>query len=514
VPRSPASLPLFPASSGKREKPGRPELPRPAASRRRQLWLCLDFYRLPLEVFAIDDGRTPLGVVEGEKGGLRISQCNEAAAREGLHPGLPLNAALALSPSLAVRERNPEREANALERLAAWACQFTDLVSLEPPHRLLLEIRGSLRLFGGLASLCRQVHGDVEAMGYTLSLAVAPTPRAAAWLCSARQDAMVTDPALLSGRLAELPLACTGWTADIVERLNAMGVLTVGDCLRLPREGFARRLGYARLKDLDTALGRRIESRRRFSVSPVYHGELELLAETLDRERLCRAMERLLEELQGLLRSLQKGVQRPVFGFVHEDGVQELALGLAEPTADADFLTDLLAERLEHCRLEKPVTDLRLDSGPLADLPGTPLGLLLDGKSAGRDAEAGRRLVDRLRARLGREAVSGLCLLAEHRPEAAWRLVEPGTISLEEGDSGRPFWILEKPRELTCRDGRPWLEGPLEIEGGCERIETGWWDGLDVARDYYVARDPGGARVWLYRERRPPARWFLHGIFG
>lgn len=514
MPRSPASLPLFPAAAERRSEPPRPEFPLPTPPRRRQLWLCLDFHRLPLEVFAADDGATPLGVVEGEGGGLRVCQCNEAAEREGLHPGLPLNAALALSPSLEVRERAPDQETDALARLAAWACQFTDLVSLEPPHRLLLEIRGSLKLFGGLASLCRRVRADVEAMGYTASLAVAPTPRAAAWLCSARQDAVVTDPVLLSGRLGELALACTGWPRETVERLNAMGVLTVGDCLRLPREGFARRLGHGRLKELDAALGRRAEARRRFIVPPLYHGELELLAETLDRERLCRAMQRLLEELQGFLRSLQKGVQHPVFGFVHEDGVQHLSLGLAEPTADAGFLSELLAERLERYRLEKPVTDVYLDSGSLADLPGAPRGLFVDGEGAGRDAVAGRRLVDRLRARLGKGAVSGLCLLAEHRPEAAWRLAEPGTVSREEGDPGRPFWILDVPRALACRDGRPWLDGPLEIESGRERIETGWWDGLDVTRDYYVARDPAGAQVWIYQERRSPARWFLHGIFG
>ena len=41
----------------------------------------------------------------------------------------------------------------ALEPIGAWACQFTPKVSLEPPQELLLEVQGSLRLFGGLESL-------------------------------------------------------------------------------------------------------------------------------------------------------------------------------------------------------------------------------------------------------------------------------------------------------------------------------------------------------------------------
>jgi protein ImuB len=50
--------------------------------------------------------------------------------------------------------------------------------------------------------------------------------------------------------------------------------------------------------------------------------------------------------------------------------------------------------------------------------------------------------------------------------------------------------------------------------GGPERIETAWWDGGDIARDYYIARDLHGVRLWIFRERRSPHRWFLHGVFG
>jgi protein ImuB len=82
----------------------------------------------------------------------------------------------------------------------------------------------------------------------------------------------------------------------------------------------------------------------------------------------------------------------------------------------------------------------------------------------------------------------------------------------------RPLWLLQTPRPLDVRSGRPLHHGVLEIEAGPERIESGWWDGADVMRDYYVARDGRGARLWVYREcqgrRRNDGAWFLHGIFG
>ena len=77
----------------------------------------------------------------------------------------------------------------------------------------------------------------------------------------------------------------------------------------------------------------------------------------------------------------------------------------------------------------------------------------------------------------------------------------------------RPVWLLAEPQPLEGGE-RPRYEGLLEIEEGPERIESGWWDGHDVRRDYYVARTPAGARLWIFRERRAPGGWFLHGVFG
>jgi protein ImuB len=47
---------------------------------------------------------------------------------------------------------------------------------------------------------------------------------------------------------------------------------------------------------------------------------------------------------------------------------------------------------------------------------------------------------------------------------------------------------------------------------GPERIDTGWWRGDDVHRDYYVVATQTGTRFWLFH-RRDDDRWFLHGCF-
>ena len=57
------------------------------------------------------------------------------------------------------------------------------------------------------------------------------------------------------------------------------------------------------------------------------------------------------------------------------------------------------------------------------------------------------------------------------------------------------------------------LRGSLRLRSGPERIETRWWTGQEVCRDYYVADNARGMRLWIFHEREGERRWFLHGIF-
>jgi protein ImuB len=78
----------------------------------------------------------------------------------------------------------------------------------------------------------------------------------------------------------------------------------------------------------------------------------------------------------------------------------------------------------------------------------------------------------------------------------------------------RPLWLLLAPQELDAQRGRPRHGGALELLAGPERIESGWWDGADARRDYYVVADARGGRFWIYRDCVGARKWFLHGIFG
>ena len=63
-----------------------------------------------------------------------------------------------------------------------------------------------------------------------------------------------------------------------------------------------------------------------------------------------------------------------------------------------------------------------------------------------------------------------------------------------------------QPRPLAASDRLQLLAGP-------ERIESGWWDGHDIGRDYHLALGPQGRLLWVYRQLRDETAWFVHGIF-
>jgi protein ImuB len=501
---------LMPASASHR--PALEVVPPPtaAAPRTGELWLAAHFPRLPLDALLPGTGQARAAVVVAPDDPRRsIVACNERAARQGVAPGMGLNAALALVPGLRIEEQRLAAEAALLDRLGRWALQFTPIVSLEPPCAVLAEVRGSLDLFGGVMALWRRALAGLSASGLQAALALAPTPRAALWLARADLAMTVTRADAMPGLAARLPLTCLQWPEDTIAALWGLGVRNVADLLRLPRAGFATRFGPRLLDELDEGLGRRPGPRRRHVVPERFDERLELPAAAELTAGLQPALDRLLDQIDVFLRARASGVGALRLDLLHRgQAPTRLRVTLARMAGDAGHLRELLRERLAQCRLEASVQALRLRSGVLLPLVLRDAGLFERSRNA--DPEATARLLDRLRARLGEQAVFGVSPVPEHRPERAWRVAEPGCATplplLPVVRPERPLWMLAEPQPLDRWDGA--------LVTGPERIETGWWDGHDVRRDYYVALSRTGVRLWIFRERPPGQGWFLHGVFG
>jgi protein ImuB len=442
------------------------------------------------------------------------------------HPALQLEparpAAAAETAQLWAALHLRESPGARLEALAQCLQRFTPRVSLEPPDGLLLEVKGSLHLFGGVPGVQRGLAEECRRLGLNPCVAFAPTPLAALAAARAGRALLIRTRAELTGQLAPLPLSVLRWPEQTLERLKRLGVRTLGAALRLPRAGFARRFGPAQLAMLDALTARTPPVRANFRPRERFRRRRDLGFESSHHAALLAALTPLIVELGDFLRARACAVVELECRLLHRhSAATRCVLGLAAPCAEVAQLTYLMGERLAALTLPEAVRACELRAHALVAHVAGAGCLWQPGEQGGQLSGEGSGLIERLRARLGPQAVHGLKLLDAHRPERSWALTAaPQAPAAQRRGAAclsgrhRPLWILPAPQPLPMQDGRPCRGGPLRLVSEPERIETGWWDGGEIARDYYTALDTRGVRLWVYRERAAPHGWFLHGVFG
>jgi len=487
---------------------------------RDKLWLAIYFSKLTLESLPVASHDEATVVTEFRDGATRIVTANDTAAGLGIGPNLKLSTAFALSQSLNVLKRCAESEQAKLQALAVQAGRFTSIVSLEPPDALLLEVGGSLKLFGGIGPIKRALAAVFQQQQITARFCAAPSALAALWLARSGQDDVLSREKLI-GSLSRVSLEATGWPDKTRALLERMGIRTLGDCMRLPRDGFARRVGRRYLNELDQSRGNH-DLRHEFEPALELSVHCEFTYETTNMALLADRGKQLIAGLVEDLRKRQ--IQIPgfecVFHYVDHTLTVE-PMNLAEPTRDQERLVRLFTDRLEQIHLAAPVIALSFKAGP-AEPAVASSGKLFKESNTHESEFAKSSLIERLQARFGIESLYSMDLVDEHRPEAAWsksrqflRRKRRPPLAVG-GTSQRPLWLLPVPQRLPCTTGNlPCYESrnPLCIKHGPERIESGWWDGGEISRDYYVACSAHGEQLWIFRDHRPGRDWYLHGFF-
>ena len=471
------------------------------------LWLALHLPHLPLEAHA--PVLSPSAVVEHGS----IVACDAAARQAGIENGIGTAAARALVPAMTLIARNPAREAAALQTLACWAGSLTPRVSLASGG-LLLEIGGSLRLFGGLDKLAAIAKAGLRGQGFTVALAAAPTPLGALWLARAGTGALCADTGQMRRHLDALPLSVLPDDASVA--LARFGARTLADVRGLPPAALARSIGMESLQSVSRAFGELPDPRADFVFPDRFSLSLELPAPVEAAAGLLFAARRLTAALSGWLAARQAAVNEFALRLRQRKEETVLVLQFTEATADGARFERVLRERIERLALAAPVEALVLEAERIAPRPARNRALFHD---AIAEREAVGALLERLRARLGDGQVYRIAPHEDHRPECASRraaLFEQAGADTAQTPP-RPLWLLDAPQALAEVDGRPYLRGHLQLLAGPERIESGWWDGGeavgDLRRDYFIALSADAGWLWIYRECRAPGGWFLQGVF-
>jgi len=492
------------------------------------LWACLRFLQLALDVVRDEaDAQSPgapFAVIDGPAQRRHVVLSDAAAQKTGVRAGQPLTAARALCPRLSTTPRDPDAERQALESIAACAYRFSAEVSIAAPDAVFLEIGASLNLFGGLTALQRRLRAEIASFGFAFSLAIAPTAAGAQALAAHADGVMIPSLLPFGSALGLVPLSLGGFDEKVTAALHGMGFRLLRDLFRLPRAELARRIGQDALDRLDRMRGNVAESLLRYRLPAHFERRLEFPFGIESHVALAFPLQRLIRGLATFLTARDGGVQRFTLVLGHERGAStRIEIGLLAPQRDAASLFDLARTRLERIALPAPVHALTLladDLPPLCPLHQD----LFDARR--REELDWPALAERLRARLGDDALHGLRCAADHRPARAWQFIATGDEPagsenkirrrnartqrndeniLETRAGARPFWLLKRPI-IMRRD-------PARILAGPERIESGWWDDHDKRRDYYVIETDSGQLAWAFVPAKSTTGWTLHGWF-
>ncbi|WP_372591506.1 Y-family DNA polymerase [Guyparkeria sp.] len=490
------------------------------------LWLALRFPEAWFESRCPEEERLaspPVALLERRPGMPCVKAVNVVAARYGVRPGQTRlaaqsrfrDAASAGTPELRFLEPDETAVARWLEGLGETAMQYTSRVcrpKAEVAPGLLLEIGRSAALFHGLEELLDRVLHEFRSQGLFVRSAMAPHPRIAWALArgSGEQDGYVRDRRRQIEAVCHLPLATLDWPADWILRFTEMGLSTLGELRRLPRDGVAMRSSPRLLEDVDRLFAERDWQLPGITPPARFEREIDLWDPAVGVERLLLLSRRLLVELANFLRRRQLALDAFGITLCHEsDAPTRLEVRTAEGGRDERIWMEQLRLRLQAFTDLTPVTRIQMQAERF--IRPSPGQVALFEEAADRERNE-VSLWHRLAARLGDRAVSRVQTSPAVIPSRqSCRLAPAGRKAGQKDGAGetgprpdRPFWWLESPAAVRGRVDR-W--------GETERIQTIWWETVPETADYRPADLADGRSVWLRRELTEE-RWMLSGLGG
>lgn len=491
---------------------------------------CVDLPALPLQLLLRHHPTWrsgPVVVVDTDRPQGIVAWANVHARRHRILPGMTFAAAQSLAAHLQAAVVPPQDIARCVEELHHALVQFSPHVepALHEPGVFWIDPSGLIPLYGSLEEWAQGIHTALVGRGFQACVVVGfhrfrsyalarcgvgPGHRTGtfAWV--------LPNPHTESRWSAKVPLAQLGIDPQLRDQLAVLGVVSLGQFLRLPVSELRARFGETAARLHHAASDDWAPLQPRPLEDPVT-GELQLEPPDADHTRLLFGLKGLLHRLLHPLaeRSQALRLLHLELELDHAPRHHEY-IEPARPTLDATMILELVRLRLAALSLPAAVAAVHLElEGVLTDSEQ----LALFRTRQRRDLEAAGRALARLRAALGPEAVTRARLKPAHLPEASFewepileaRFPHPAPnvqAPLCRRFFSRPIPLPPRPRH----EPEAWLgrASPVARLHGPHRISGGWWV-RTVERDYYYAETKNGEILWIYYDR-PRRRWFLQGV--
>lgn len=390
-----------------------------------------------------------------------------------------------------------------------------------------MEVRASLRLFGGFQALKDRIGSEAPTLG-VIGIGWAPTALGA--LILARSEPLDPGARTFQSLLDDQLVTTLTAAAKHIEVLARIGVTRLGQLRRLPRDDVSQRWGSPILRALDQAYDRFPETFKWEQIPDEFSTRVELPAREDNAAALFQFAQPLLMQMCGWLAARHAGAQGFCLKWIHDSMRSkeagpggEVTIRTAEAMRDLTHFSRLLTEHLAQLELEAQVGELRLEAVGVELVTEQSMSLLLESQGSGENITL---LAERLAARYGRECVLTPRLVDDHRTACAvhWSPAAKRKARPREPvpELAAATILQAEPLRLATRDGQPVYQGPLTLLVGPELVEGGWWDRLpgtastrSVQRDYWVAQSETAGTLWIFCTQLDDGTlaWFLDGIF-
>jgi len=463
------------------------------------LWLYLHFPVLQLDAIYSDHNDQPVIIVEAKKNA--IVQFNKAAAVHGINLGMGLGTASSLCADLHVHPYQAEVEKEKLLEIAHWLYAVTSDISFFEPNGILLRVSNMLTLYDGLDNYWRALNTHLSQLKNHFYYATAYSPLAAQLLAQSGFNQVTDNKKVLLNAIQQYSLTKTTLPLKTVEKLNRTGVNNLKQLLSIPIAEIAKRFDISLVNFVGRLTGK-FQHPVNFYTPPVQFKRcLQLLFDIENAQWIERPLIRLLNKLEDFL-TLRDKVSHEIVITLHQRDAADIDLLISSAQGDstADKWRKLSALTLESIKIESPVHSITLCASQVAPRSIAEVDLF----SGYQGNTSPLELLSILQAKLGKQAIKGLTLTEDARPELTSQFCEPLTSASNLSIKGklRPSLLLPTPERLMDK---------VSVIQGPERIATGWWDGRPIVRDYFIARSKQGRWLWIFKNQKK--EWFLHGAF-
>ena len=471
----------------------------------------------------------PFVLTTSDHGRLVITTANDKARKEGVEEGMVLADARALIPSLEVMDDPPGLAEKLLKAIAEWCIRYTNIVALDLPDGIIMNVTGCAHLWGGEMKYIQDINQRLHNRGYQVRATMADTI-GCAWAMAHFGNA---HPIVPRGKQMEamllLPPAALRLEFEMVDRLHKLGLHQVRHFISMPRNALRRRFGKEILIKLDQALGH--EEETIFPVEPIepYRERLPCLELIVTAKGIEIALQCLLDMISIRLKDEGMGIRKARFSGFRVDGkIEYIEIGTHRATQNLSHLYKLFEEKISSIEPDLGI-ELFMIEVLKAEKCSANQERIWESVEGLRDPGL-NELLDRLVNRFGEGHIHRYLPAEHYLPEKSFKK----SVSITE-ESVQP-WMVDKPRPLNLLprpqsidvtapipDYPPMnfrYQGKLHIikkADGPERIEQEWWIKEGPHRDYYSVEDEEGRRYWLfrsghYREDKSP-NWYIHGFF-